>query len=63
MLQSAAASDVQTIDAALIALIDSLSGGGERVQRYRAVQVVQSAINAKYTFRNSERNPVAYRRW
>ena len=40
MLRSAAAADVQTIAAALIAVIDSLLSGGERVQLYRAVQDV-----------------------
>ena len=65
MLRSAAAADVQTIAAALIALIDSLPSGGKRVQHYRAVQDVQSAVDAcvdKYTLRNSEGDLVAYRR-
>ena len=52
----------QTIAAALIAVINSLPGGGERVQFYRTVQHVQSAVEAcvdKYTLRNSEGDPVA----
>ena len=56
--------DVQTIAAALIALIDSLPGGGERVRRYRAVQDVPSVAQAcvnKYTLRDSEEAPVAYK--
>ena len=40
MLRSAAAADVQTIAAALIAPVDSPPSGGERVQLYRAVQDV-----------------------
>ena len=63
MLRSAAASGVQTIATALIAVINSLPNGGERVQLYRAVQNVQSAVDAcvdKYTLRNSEGHPVAY---
>ena len=65
MLRSAAAADVQTIAAALIAVINSLSSGGERVQLYRAVQNVQSAVDAcvdKSTLQNSEGDPVAYKR-
>ena len=46
MLRSAAAADVQTIAAVLIAVINSLPSGGERVQLYRAVQHVQSAVDA-----------------
>ena len=64
MLRSAAASDVRTIAAALIAPVDSPPGDGERVQLYRAVQDVQSAVDAcvdKYTLRNSEGDPVAYK--
>ena len=56
--------DVQTIAAALIALIDSLPSCVERVQHYRAVQHVQSAVDAcvdKCTLRNSEGDPVAYK--
>ena len=63
MLRSAATADVQTIAAALIALINSLPSGIERVQLYRAVQDVQSAVDAcvdKYTLRNSEGYPAAY---
>ena len=63
MLRSAAAADVQTIAAALIAVANSLPNGGERVQLYRAMQDVQSAVNAcvdKYTLRNSEGHPVAH---
>ena len=55
---------MQTIAAALIAVIDSLPRGGERVQHYRAVQDVQSAVDAcvdKYTLRDSEGDPVAYK--
>ena len=62
-MRSAAASGVQTIATALIAVINSLPNGGERVQLYRAVQNVQSAVDAcvdKYTLRNSEGHPVAY---
>ena len=65
MLRSAAAADVQTIAAALIAVINSLPSGGERIQLYLAVQDVQSAIDAcvdKYTLRNSEGDLVAYKR-
>ena len=65
MLRSTAAADVQTIAAALIAVINSLPSGGERVQLYRAVQDVQLAVDAcvdKYTLRNSEGDPVAYKR-
>ena len=57
MLRSAAAADVQTIAAALIAPVDSPPSGGERVQLYRAVQDVQSAARAcvdKHTLRNPE---------
>ena len=57
MLRSAAAADVQTIAAALIAPVDSPPSGGERVQLYRAVQDVQSAARAcvdKYALRNPE---------
>ena len=65
MFRSAAATDVQTIAAALIALIDSLPNGVERVQFYRAVQDVQSAARAcgadKYTPRVSEGDTVAYK--
>ena len=64
MLRSAAAADAQTIAAALIAVINSLPSGGERVQLYRAVQDVQSAVDAcvdKYTLRNSEGDPVVYK--
>ena len=43
MFRSAEATDVQTIAAALIALIDSLPNGVERVQFYRAVQDVTIA--------------------
>ena len=60
MFRSAAAADVQMIAAALIAVINSLPGGGEHVQLYRAVQDVQSAVDAcvdKYTLRNSEGDP------
>ena len=63
-MRSAAASGVQTIATALIAVINSLPNGGERVQLYRAVQNVQSAVDAcvdKYTLRNSEGDPVAYK--
>ena len=62
-MRSAAASGVQTIATALIAVINSLPNGGERVQLYRAVQNAQSAVDAcvdKYTLRNSEGDPVAY---
>ena len=55
MLRSAAAVDVQTIVAALIAVINSLPSGNERVQFYRAAQDVQSAVDAcvdKYTLQN-----------
>ena len=65
MLRSAAVADVQTIAAALIAVIDSLPSGGERVQLYQAGQDVQSAVDAcmnKYALRNSEGDPVAYKR-
>ncbi len=64
MLRSAAAADVQTITAALVAAINSLPGGVERVQLYRAVQDVQSAARAcvdKYTLWNPEGDPVAYK--
>ena len=64
MLRSAAATDVQKIVAALIAVINSLPSGSERVQLYRAAQNVQSAIDAcmdKYPPRNSEGDPVAYK--
>ena len=64
-LWSTTAADGQTITAALIAVIDSLSSGSERVQLYRAVQDGQSAVDAcvdKYTLRNSEGDPVAYKR-
>ena len=57
MLRSAAAADVQTIAATLI---DSLPSDGKRVQHYRAVQHVQSAVDAcvdKSTLRNSEGDP------
>ena len=47
MLRRAAAVDVQTIAAALIALIYSLASGIKRVQHYRAVQDV--TIAAKHT--------------
>ena len=60
MLRSAAAADVRTIAAALIALIDSPPSDGERVQLYRAVQDVQSAARAcvdKYALRNSGGDP------
>ena len=40
MLRSVAATDVRTIAAALIAVINSLPSGVERVQLYRAVQHV-----------------------
>ena len=40
MLRSAAAADMQTIAAVLIAVINSPPSGGERVQLYRAVQDV-----------------------
>ena len=56
--------DVQTIAAALIAVINSLPGRGEHIQLYRAVQDVQSAVDAcvdKYTLRNSEGDPVAHK--
>ena len=46
MLRSAAAADVQTITAALIAPVHSPPSDGERVQLYRAVQYVQSAARA-----------------
>ena len=64
MLRSVAAADAQTIATALIAEINSLPSGGERVQHCRAVQDVQSAVDAcvdKYTLRNSEGDPVAYK--
>ena len=57
MLRSAAAADVQTITAALIAPVHSPPGDGERVQLCRAVQDVQSAARAcadKYALRNPE---------
>ena len=47
MLRSVAAADVQTIAAALIAVINSLPSGGKRIQYYRAVQ--DMAIAAKDT--------------
>ena len=64
MLRSAAAADVQTIAAALIAVINSLPSGAECVQLYRAVQDVRSAVDAcvdKCTLRNSEGDPAAYK--
>ena len=42
---------------------NSVPSDGERVQLYRAIQNVQSAVDAcvdKYTLRNSEGHPVAY---
>ena len=54
MFRSAAAADVQTIAAALIAVIDSPPSGGERVQLYRAVV-------DKSTLRNSEGDRVVYK--
>ena len=64
MLRSVAAAEVQTIAAALIAVINSLPSDGERVQLYRAMQNVRSAVDAcvdKYTLRNSEGDPVAHK--
>ena len=64
MFRSAAAADVQTRAAALIAPIDSPPSGGECVRLYRAVQDVQSAVDAcadKYALRNSEGDAVAYK--
>ena len=64
MLRSAAAADVQTIAAALIAAINSLPSSGERVQLCQAMRYVQSAVDAcvdKYTLRNSEGDPAAYK--
>ena len=49
MLRSAAATDVQTIDTALIAAINSLPSGGERVQLYRTVQDVTIAAKDTLT--------------
>ena len=54
VLRSAAVADVQTIVAALIAVINPFAGSGERIQFYRVVD--------KYDFRNSERDLVAYKR-
>ena len=53
-MRSAAAANVQTIAAVLIAVINPLPSGGERIQFYRVVV-------DKYDFRNSERDPVAYK--
>ena len=44
---------------------NSLTSGGERIQFYRTVQDVQSAVDAcvdKYTLWNSEGDPVADKR-
>ena len=49
VLRSAAAADVQTIAAALIAAINSLPSGAERVQLYRAVQDVTMAAKDTLT--------------
>ena len=49
MLRSAAAADVQTIAAALIAVINSLPSGVECVQLYRAVQNVTIAAKDTLT--------------
>ena len=49
MFQSAAAADMQTIAAALIALIDLLPSCVERVQLYRAVQDVTIATKNTLT--------------
>ena len=46
---SAAASDVRTTAAALIAPVESLPGGGERVQLYRALQDVTIAAKDTLT--------------
>ena len=65
MFRSAAAADVQTIAAALIAVIDSPPSGGECVRLYRAVQDVQSDFDAcadRYALQNSEGDPIAYKR-
>ena len=49
MLRSAEAADVQTIAAVLIAVINSLPRGVERVQLYRAVQNVTIAAKDTLT--------------
>ena len=50
---------MQTIASAMIAVINPLPSGSERIQFYRVVVVVVD----KYNLWNSEWDPVAYKRY